>query len=72
MRIDSKNFKLIKSQLTLVSSAPLRGLLVMDTDQGQTRIEIDEDSANVLLDEVLSLYGVRRPSTDDVETSAGL
>jgi hypothetical protein len=72
MRIDSKNFKLIKSQLTLVSSAPLRGLLVMDTDQGQTRIEIDEDSANVLLDEVLSLYGVRRPSTDDVKTSAGL
>lgn len=72
MRIDVKNSKLIKSQLTVLSSAPLRGLLVMDTDQGQTFVEIDEDSANGLLDEVLALYGVRRPSTSDVKTSAGL
>ncbi|WP_428428653.1 hypothetical protein [Pararhizobium sp.] len=72
MRIDISNPKLIKSQLTLVSSAPLRGLLVMETDQGQTRVEIDEDSANGLLDEVLALFGVRRPSAGDMETSARL
>lgn len=62
MIIDVNNPKLISSQLTLLSQDPLRGLLVLETDQGQSRVEIDEDSANQLLDETLALFGVRRPS----------
>jgi hypothetical protein len=58
--------------MTTLSKDPLRGLLTLDTDQGQSRIEIDEDSANGLLDEVLALFGVPRPSPEDVKTSAGL
>ena len=72
MRIDVGNPKLIKTQLTIVSSAPLRGLLVLDTEQGQTRVEIDEESANDLLDEVLALFGVRRPKKEDLNINAGL
>lgn len=70
MRVDVKNPKLIQTRLMLVSKDPLRGLLVMDTDQGQGRVEIDEDTANDLLDEVLSLFGVPRPSSVDVKTGA--
>jgi hypothetical protein len=72
MRIDVNNPKLMKTNLTFLSKEPLRGLLVMDTDCGQKRVEIDEDSANDLLDEVLALFGVRRPPTDDVKNNATL
>ncbi|WP_426230490.1 hypothetical protein [Pararhizobium sp. DWP3-4] len=72
MIVDVNNPKLIKSQLTLLSNDPLRGLLVMDTDKGQARVEIDEDSANDLLDEILSLFGVPRPPSAGLKTSAGL
>jgi hypothetical protein len=68
MRVDVNSPKLIQTRLMLVSKDPLRGLLVMDTDQGQVRVEIDEDSANDLLDEVLSLFGVPRPSSLGVKT----
>jgi len=70
MIIDVKNPKLLKTNMMLLSQDPLRGLLTLETDQGQSRIEIDEHSANGLLDEVLSLYEVRRPSTEEVITSA--
>jgi hypothetical protein len=72
MIIDVNNPKLLKTNMISLSKEPLRGLLMLETDQGQSRIEIDEDSANGLLDEVLSLYGVRRPPTEDVKTGAGL
>lgn len=55
--------KLKKANLTVLSKQPLRGLLMLETDQGQSRIEIDEDSANGLLDEVLALFGVPRPTS---------
>lgn len=70
MLIDVNNPKLLKTKMMLLSQDPLRGLLTLETDQGQSRFELDEHSANGLLDEVLSLYGVRRPSTEDVNTSA--
>lgn len=70
MIIDVNNPKLLKTKMMLLSQDPLRGLLTLETDQGQSRFELDEHSANGLLDEVLSLYGVRRPSTEDVNTSA--
>ena len=66
MIIDVNNPKLLKTKMMLLSQDPLRGLLTLETDQGQSRFELDEHSANGLLDEVLSLYGVRRPSTEDV------
>lgn len=68
MRVDVNSPKLIQTRLMPVSKDPLRGLLVMDTNQGQVRVEIDEDSANDLLDEVLSLFGVPRPSSLGVKT----
>lgn len=70
MIIDVNNPKLLKTNMIMLSQDPLRGLLTLETDQGQSRIELDEESANGLLDEVLSLYGVRRPSTEEVKTSA--
>ncbi|WP_426129318.1 hypothetical protein [Pararhizobium sp. PWRC1-1] len=69
MIIDVNNPMLLKSNMMLLSQDPLRGLLTLETDQGQSRIELDEKSADGLLDEVLSLYGVRRPSTEGVNTS---
>ena len=72
MIIDVNNPKLLKTNMMLLSKDPLRGLLTLETDQGQSRIEIDGNSANGLLDEVLSLYGVRRPPTEDAKTGAGL
>jgi hypothetical protein len=69
MIIDVYNPKLLKTSMMLLSQNPLRGLLTLETDQGQSRIELDEESANSLLDEVLSLYGVRRPSSEEVKTS---
>lgn len=72
MIIDVQNPKLLTTSLQLLSKNPLRGLLVMDTDHGQSRIEIDEDSANGLLDEVLALFGVPRPPATDAKTGAGL
>lgn len=61
MRIDVKNPRLKKSHLITLSKEPLRGLLTLETDKGQQRVEIDGDSANGLLDEVLALFGVPRP-----------
>jgi hypothetical protein len=55
--------KLVTANLTVLSKQPLRGLLMLETDQGQSHIEIDEDTANVLLDEVLALFGVPRPTS---------
>jgi len=72
MIIDVNNPKLIKTNMMMLSKDPLRGLLTLETDQGQSRIEIDEDSANALLDEILALFGVPRPPVGDVKTSAGL
>ena len=72
MIIDVNNLKLKKSHLTLLSKEPLAGLLTLETDQGQVRFEINEDSANDLLDEVLALFGVPRPPSADSKTSVGL
>lgn len=55
--------KLLKANLSVLSKQPLKGLLTLETDQGQRRIEIDEDTANQLLDEVLALFGVPRPAS---------
>lgn len=71
MLIDVNNPKLMKANLILLSKEPLRGLLTLETDQGQSCIEIDEDSANGLLDEVLALFGVPRPPSADQITGAG-
>lgn len=62
-RIAADDAKLVKANLTVLSKQPLRGLLMLETDQGQSLIEIDEDSANDLLDEVLALFGVPRPAS---------
>jgi hypothetical protein len=72
MIIDVNNPKLIRTHMMMLSTDPLRGLLTLETDQGQSRIEMDEDSANGLLDEVLALFGVPRPPVADVKTSPGL
>ena len=61
MTVQINNPKLKKSHLTTLSKEPLVGLLTLETDQGQQRVEIDERSANGLLDEVLALFGVPRP-----------
>jgi len=61
MIIDVNNLKLKKSHMLQLSNKPLVGLLTLETEQGQASFEIDEDSANRLLDEVLSLFGVPRP-----------
>ena len=61
MTVRIGNPKLQKSHLTTLSKDPLIGLLTLETDQGQQRVEIDERSANGLLDEVLALFGVPRP-----------
>jgi len=70
MIIDVNNPKLLKTNMMLLSTDPLRGLLTLETDQGQNRIELDEDSANGLLDEVLALYGVQRPQTEELKARA--
>ncbi|WP_455270673.1 hypothetical protein [Rhizobium herbae] len=72
MIIDVNNPKLKKSHLTQLSKEPLVGLLTMETDQGQQRVELNEDSANGLLDEILALFGVPRPPSEDVKTRAEL
>jgi hypothetical protein len=72
MIIDVNNPKLKKSHLMPLSKEPLVGLLTLETDQGQSLVEIDEDSANGLLDEVLALFGVPRPPAAEMRTSAGL
>lgn len=72
MIIDVNNPKLLSTSLMLLSKDPLRGLLTLKTDQGQGQVEIDEDSANELLDEVLALFGVPRAPSQQVKTTAGL
>ncbi|MCV9998502.1 hypothetical protein OE766_09605 [Pararhizobium sp. YC-54] len=72
MIIDVTTLKLKKSHLMPLSKEPLAGLLTLETDQGQVRFEINEDSANNLLDEVLALFGVPRPPSADLKTGAGL
>lgn len=72
MIIDVNHPKLIKTNLMVLSKEPLRGLLTLETDQGQSCIEIDEDSANGLLDEVLALFGVPRPPSAGQTATAGL
>ncbi len=59
--------KLKNSKLTLLSNEPLRGLLTLETDQGEGRVEIDEDSANRLIDSVLRLFGDLHPSTQNLK-----
>ena len=63
--------KLKNSQLTLLSNEPLRGLLTLETDQGQARVEIDEDCANRLIDSVLGLFGELHPSTENLKLGVG-
>ncbi|WP_457587245.1 hypothetical protein [Ensifer canadensis] len=72
MIVDVNNPKLLKTSLVLLSKDPLRGLLTLETDQGQSRVQIDEDSANSLLDEVLALFGVPRPPLASMKTGAEL
>lgn len=72
MIIDVNNLKLKKSHMMQLSKEPLVGLLTLETEQGQARFEIDGVSANSLLDEVLSFFGVPRPlSGEDVKPGAG-
>lgn len=61
MTVQICNPRLKKAQLTTLSEKPLVGLLTLETDQGHQSVEIDEGSANALLDEVLALFGVPRP-----------
>ncbi len=72
MIIDVNHPKLIKTNLMVLSKEPLRGLLTLETEQGQSCIEIDEDSANGLLDEVLALFGVPRPPSANQTAAAEL
>ena len=73
MIIDVNNLKLKKSHMLQLSNKPLVGLLTLETEQGQASFEIDEDSANSLLDEVLSFFGVPRPlSGEDVNAGGRL
>ena len=63
MIVDLKRSKLTGSRLHILSREPL-GVLTLETSRGQQSIEVDEESANKLLDEVLVLFGVpRSPST---------
>jgi hypothetical protein len=68
MMIDADYAKLRKSRLTPLSKNPLLGLLTLKTDQGQHRIQINETSANDLLDEVLAFFGVPRPPSQSLKS----
>ena len=61
MKIDPGYTKLKKSRVSMDSRFPPLATLTIETSDGIEHFAIDEESATVLLDEVLSFFGVVRP-----------
>ena len=60
MPIEFVRARLISARVLNVSSHPREGILTLETTEGRQRMQIDEQSASTLLDEILIFFGVPR------------